>query len=295
MPRFERPSASTIGTPVYHRRRRDWKDDRDLIEELIASINKLNGPYDYYDKGVYAFREKVKTIRTTGYENNHEVIYIGMWIREKLAEMSRSQASYDLRVHAIKFPQDIDTIISKKKQENSPSKIVHDRPLSIETLFPDLQIRSFVMERIQALHNGDLMAYLSSLVHKERDSLLTNAASIMDLIQVCEHNLSLHNLEVKKRYAVGETDLWVPSLSLGVEIRNSWESNDEIELIRILSDTNFRMQTKHLVVVTPDNLSDEAFTLLRQIEKRRVIENLSIIRVGDFGNYLSKIKDIVGI
>ena len=26
----------TIGTPVYHRKRRDWKDDRDLLEELAC-------------------------------------------------------------------------------------------------------------------------------------------------------------------------------------------------------------------------------------------------------------------
>ena len=62
MPKFERPRASTIGIPVYHRRRRDWKDDRDLIEEIATSVNKLNGPYEYYDKGVFAFREKVKSV-----------------------------------------------------------------------------------------------------------------------------------------------------------------------------------------------------------------------------------------
>ena len=74
MPRFERPRASTIGTPVYHRRRRDWKDDRDLIEEVAASVNKLDGPYEYYDKGVFAFREKVKGYREVGYENN-KILY----------------------------------------------------------------------------------------------------------------------------------------------------------------------------------------------------------------------------
>ena len=67
---------------------------------------------------------------------------------------------------------------------------------------------------------------------------------------------------------------------------------DEIDLIRVLSDTNFRLQTRHLVVVTPDDLSDETFSLIRQIEKRKVIENLSIIRIGDFNNYISKIKEI---
>ena len=41
MKKFNRPRASTIGTPVYHRRRRDWKDDRDLLEEVAASVNRL--------------------------------------------------------------------------------------------------------------------------------------------------------------------------------------------------------------------------------------------------------------
>ena len=84
----------------------------------------------------------------------------------------------------------------------------------------------------------------------------------------------------------------VTPLSLGIEIRNCWEKEDENSLIRTLSDTNFRLQARHLVVVVPDDFSDETFELLREIEKRNVIENLSIIRVGDFGNYLEKIKEI---
>ena len=99
MPKFDRPSATNIGTPVYHRRRLHWMDDRDLMEELAAAVYKLGGPYDYYDKGVYAFREKIKLFRTTGYENNQQVFYFGSWIRERLAELSRKNGSYDLRIH----------------------------------------------------------------------------------------------------------------------------------------------------------------------------------------------------
>jgi hypothetical protein len=292
MPRFERPRASTIGTPIYHRRRRDWKDDRDLIEEVATSVNKLNGPYEYYDKGVFAFREKIKTIRATGYENNIEVTYLGMWIREELSKIAKTQASYDLRVHTLKFPEQIDSTILRMEQKAKVNSNNEGPGLSIESLFPDPTLRRFAMERTQILHKGDLVAYLSSLVSKERDSLLTNSASIMDLIQICENNLTSLDLIVKKRYAVGETDLWIPSVGLGVEIRNTWDSEDEIELIRVLSDTNFRLQTRHLVVVTPDELSNETFSLLRGIETRQVIENLSIIRIGDFNNYITKIKDI---
>ena len=292
MPRFERPRASTIGTPVYHRRRRDWKDDRDLIEEIATSVNKLNGPYEYYDKGVFAFREKVKAFRASGYENNKEVFYISMWIRQELSEISKAQASYDLRVHTLPLPENLEQTIFQMEQKAADHSDGKKTEISLESLFPDPVLRSFAMERMQILHKGDLISYLSSLVAKEKDSLLTNSASIMDLIQICEYNLSLFDLEVKKRYAVGETDLWIPSLSMGVEIRNSWDMENEIELITILSDTNFRLQARHLVVVTPDDMSDETFSMLREIEKRKVIENLSIIRVGDFSNYISKIKEI---
>jgi hypothetical protein len=41
----------------------------------------------------------------------------------------------------------------------------------------------------------------------------------------------------------------------------------------------------------PDDISDESFELLRAIERRQVIENLSIIRVGDFSEYVSKIQE----
>ena len=137
---------------------------------------------------------------------------------------------------------------------------------------------------MEILHHGDLSAYLSSLVSKEKESLLTNSASIMDLIHICDFKLSGMELEVTKKYSAGETDLWIPSISLGVEIRNSWDPVDEVVLIRTLSDTNFRLQARHLVVVVPDDMRQETFDIMRQVERRKVIENHSIIRDGDFSN-----------
>ena len=222
MQRFERPRSTSIGTPVYHRRRRDWKDDRDLIEEVAATVNKLGGPYEYYDKGVFAFREKVQLYRESGYENNRNAFYLGMWIREKISEISRNQGSYDLRVHALPLPQNLESAISQIEQKITGNSVETKAEISLESLFPDANLRSFARERMEVLHKGDLFAYLSSLVSKEKESLLTNAASIMDLIYICEYKLSLLKVDIKKRYSVGETDLWIPALSLGIEIRNSW-------------------------------------------------------------------------
>ena len=57
----KRPKASTIGTPIYHRKRRNWQDDRDLLLELVNVVKKLDGPYDYF-----VFLEDAQS----GYENN---------------------------------------------------------------------------------------------------------------------------------------------------------------------------------------------------------------------------------
>ena len=288
----KRPRASTIGTPVCHRKRRDWKDDRDLLEELTGVVDLLNGPYDYYDKGVYAFRQKVKSIREAGYEQSTEGFFLAMWVREMLSALLIRQGNYDLRVHPIVFPEDIDAVIRDEERKNTQSGFPQNVSLSLNALFPEPKLRAFALERMQMLHRGDLIAYLSALVAKEKESLMSLSASIMDLIHICEHKLTLRKLEIQKRFSVGETDLWVPRFNLGIEVRNSWSEKEDNEIVRILSDTNFRLRSKYLVLVTPDDLSDELFLHLRDIEKREVFDNLSVIRIGDFGNYLDQVIEI---
>ena len=62
MKKFNRPRASTIGTPVYHRRRRDWKDDRDLLEE-VAAVNRLDGRL-LRQGSLYLQRKKLKPLES---------------------------------------------------------------------------------------------------------------------------------------------------------------------------------------------------------------------------------------
>ena len=112
------------------------------------------------------------------------------------------------------------------------------------------------------------------------------------MIHICEHKLSLRNIEFVKRFEVGETDLWVPEWALGIEVRTTWDPDREVELTATLSDTNFRLAARHLAVVAPDDLSDGSFDMIKAIEQRKVVENLSVIRVGDFGKYLDKIKEV---
>lgn len=285
----KRPKASTIGTPIYHRKRRNWQDDKDLLTELVAVIKRLDGPYDYFSPNVKGFVAKVELIEKHGFEENPDAYFLAMWVREKLSELLITQGSYNLQVHPINIPHDINAVIKMEEKKATKSGKDGQPNISLAHLFPNPKLRAFALERVQMLHKGDLIAYLSSLVARERESLLSSSASIMDLIHICEHKLNLRKLTVRKRYTVGETDLWVPSLSLGVEVRDSWNPNEEIEIIRVLSDTNFRLRAANLCLVSPDDLSDEAFLKLREIEKRGVIGNLSVIRIGDFGNYLDEL------
>jgi len=292
-PSFKRPKASTIGTPVYHRRRRDWKDDRDLLEELAVEVSRVDGPYDFYDAGVTAYREKIKSFREKGYEINNEAFFMAMWVREQLSELSRKQGTYHLSIHPLSFPTDLDKTIhgvEKRATQSGFAPPSHD--ISLSALFPEPELRNYARERMQMLHRGDLHSYLSSLVSKERDSLTTNSASIMDLIHICEHKLNLRNIEFVKRYVVGETDLWIPSWALGIEVKNTWDETEELVMTNTLSNTNFRLQARHLVVVVPDSLSDDSFEMMRSIERRKVFDNLSILRIGDLGKYLDRIEEI---
>jgi len=292
-PDFKRPKASSIGTPVYHRKRRDWKDDRNLLEDVASAVCLMNGPYDYYEAGTVSFRNKIKKFREKGYEVNKDACHLAMWVREQLSELSHKLGNYDLRVHPIPLPQNIDDgIRSVEKKATKSGLVASSFDLSLAELFPDIKLRNFARERMQVLHRGDLKSYLASLVNKERDALATNSASIMDLIHICEHKLDLREIEYVKRYAVGETDLWVPQWTLGIEVRNTWSDKEEEDLTNTLSTTNFRLKARHLVVVVPDDLSDESFEMIRGIERRKVYSNLSILRVGDLGKYFDRIKEI---
>ncbi|MEC9123372.1 MAG: hypothetical protein VX969_04440 [Verrucomicrobiota bacterium] len=188
---------------MYHRRRRDWRDDRDLLEEIAGIVNQLDGPYDYYEPSTLAYRQKIKAFREKGYDMNKEAYFLAMWVREQLSELARQQGSYDLRVHPLAFPDDLDQVIAGIERKTTRNEIEKKDEISLSSLFPDSQLRNFARERMDVLHRGDLHSYLASLVAKERDSLVGNSASIMDLIHICEHKLSLRNIDFLKRFEVG--------------------------------------------------------------------------------------------
>ena len=46
-------------------------------------VNRVDGPYDFYDAGVTAYREKIKSFRENGYETNNQAFFMSMWVRDQ--------------------------------------------------------------------------------------------------------------------------------------------------------------------------------------------------------------------
>jgi hypothetical protein len=287
-----RPSASKIGMPIYHRRRRDWKDDQSLIleiREVVLSESKL---YSLDNPAVKEFLQLVKTIDKSGFKANSNAYILGIIIRETIQEINKKQGHYNLQVNKLNLPQNLSSALHKVEKKLTNSGFGQKTEIRLADLFPDPEIRGFALERMHILHRSDLLTYLNSLILKERDSLLGYSATIKDLIHICEHKIKRRNLVSRNKLTTDETDIWIPSLQLGIEVKNSWESNQLADLLFILKNTLSSKGARYLAVVCPDDLSDRTFHSLREIERQEQIECLSIIRIGDFGKYLDQIIQI---
>ena len=82
-------------------------------------------------------------------------------------------------------------------------------------------------------------------------------------------------------------------ISLGIEVRDCWTEKTKDELLRVLKNTNLKFSSKFLCIVCPDDISDLSFYAMREIERSGDIKNLSVIRVGDFSKYLTKVIELL--
>ncbi len=288
-----RPSVTSLKTPIYHRRRRDWRDDQYLIEDIVKCLDtkhceKANGP-----TRIKEFKEIAERVGTSGYQSNIEALCLAMWIRENLVRLSHKHSGYDLRVHAFEIPESLNEIIQDRSNKFTSESLNPTQEISLEHLFPDPEVRLHALQRVQLLHKGDLHAYLHALVSKERDSLTGESATIKDLIHICEEKLCRRNLRVVSNYAANEVDLWAPALSLGIEVRDALSPSETEDLVGFFRNTKSSKKTRFLALVCPDDLSDLMFHNWKEMENLESMENLSVLRVGDLGVYLDKIAEMV--
>ena len=239
------------------------------------------------------FKEIARRVEVSGYQSNIEALCLAMWIRENLVRLSHKHGGYDLRVHAFEIPDALNEIIQDRSERFASESLNPAQEISLEHLFPDTEIRLHALQRVQLLHKGDLHAYLHALVSKERDSLNGESATIKDLIHICEEKLCRRNLRVVTNYAANEVDLWVPALSLGVEVRDARSPSDTEVLFGVFRNTKSSKKTQFHALVCPDDLSDLMFHNWKKMENHESMENLSVLRVGDFGVYLDKIVEMI--
>ncbi len=282
-------TASSLATPIFHRRRRDWRDDQYLIQDCVTSVLAHKDSGKTPEANIQKLLDLQSKIESEGYQSNATAMHLAMWFREQLAFLAAKKGGYDLRVHTIYIPENIENIILKKDYELSNVELQDGNNLRMELLFPDPKIRGFALERIQLIHKGSLLSYLSSLVCRERDSLNGESATIMDLIHICEEKIKRRKLETSDNLAADEFDLWIPSLSLGVEIRDELSSENQDGLVDLIRNSSNYKKARFVALVCPDDLSDLLFHHWRKLEKDPSIENLSVLRAGDFGKYLDRL------
>ena len=143
MSRFQKPKASTIGTPIFHRKRRSWQDDKDLMLELHSFLSKPDGPYDYFENKVTQFRSKIDSFIDSGFEDNIEVFFLAMWVREQLSALTIQKGSYNLSVDPLELPENVDDIISKEESKTTMRGSGKSLDISISDLFPNPKLRAF--------------------------------------------------------------------------------------------------------------------------------------------------------
>lgn len=282
--------------PFHHYARNDWRDDRNLLEEIAALIDAPNGPYDRSETGPLRFRECITRLRKNGYDKHPDAPALASWIRDTLERITRDEGGYNLKARPLPLPSDLDgeLRLRRKVQERESATLKASKegrgdPSDPISLLPDPKLRAFARERAAAFHNGDTAAYLASLVEKELSTSLGPSGDVLDLILSCERHLARHDLEVDHNYSVTETDLFAREISLGIEVRGDWTPGDEFRLIRTLADTNYHLCAKNLVAVVPDDMPEHHFAAIRAIEERGAIPNLRALRIGEFGAYLDEL------
>ncbi len=278
------------GETSRHLARNNWRDDRDLLEEIAAVIDRIDTPYDRLDQGVRCFREWVKNFRSHGYDQCPEAIVLATWVRERVADVTRREGSCDLTTRPISFPVDLDAVVRQRRNE---SKALETSPPNsdsiLQQLIPDSKLRNFALERIRSIFNGNVTEYLHSLVRRDREFIQNHGQRISDLLAACRQQLDEKKLEFSRNFSPSQTDFWIPEINLGIEVVFDWDSSKEFELTRVLGDTAYRMEARSLVVITPNDMPDHQFQAIKKIEEGGAFENLSVIRLNALEGYLEDI------
>jgi hypothetical protein len=278
------------GETSSHLARNNWRDDRDLLEEIASVIDRIDTPYDRLNPGVRYFRESVKNFRSNGYDQCPEAIVLATWVRDRVADVIRREGNCDLTTRAISFPIDLDAVVRQRRNESKdPETSPPDSDSILQQITSDSKLRNFARERIRSIFDGNVSEYLHSLVRRDREAVKNHGRRISDLLAACRQQLDEKKLEFSQNFSPSQTDFWIPEINLGIEVVFDWDSSKEFELTRVLGDTAYRLEARSLVVVTPNDMPDHQFQAIKKIEEGGAFENLSVIRLNALEGYLEDI------
>ena len=218
--------TARLWSPLFRSGTEDWKQDRDLIEGVTATVDQPDGPYDRASPGVCRFREWVSRCRKSGYDRLPEARDLAAWLREYMATNENREGKGEMQAHAIHFPDDFEESLAEFSRRRA--EILAETP-SLELRFSDETNGAFALDRADALYDGDFGAYLENLVEKERLALRSPLGSFYDLLYACETAVARRGFQVDKSFSAHRTDLWVPQLGLGIETVSDWEGSKEYE------------------------------------------------------------------
>ena len=278
------------GETSSHLARNNWRDDRDLLEEIASVIDRIDTPYDRLNPGVRCFREWVKNFRSHGYDQCPEAIVLATWVRERVADVERREGNCDLTTSPISFPVDLDAVVRRRRNESkAPETSPPDADSILQKLTLDSKLRNFALDRARSIFDGNVSEYLHSLVRKDREIIQNHGSRISDLLGACRQQLDKRKLVFSQNYSPNQTDFWIPEINLGIEVVFDWDSGKEFGLTRVLGDTAYRLQAQNLVVVTPNDMPDHQFQTIKKIEESGAFDNLAVIRLSALEDYLEDI------
>ena len=82
-----------LWSPALRRPRKQWKNDRDLIEKFTDEVKSNSQSYPEQSKSVVAFLQIVNELKNVGYEKSEKTAPLAEWILQKKRELEGQQSS----------------------------------------------------------------------------------------------------------------------------------------------------------------------------------------------------------
>ena len=242
--------------------------------------------YPKQSKNVVSFLQIVNELKNVGYEKSNNTAPLAEWILQKKRELEGGQkSSSDSDNTFIEIPMELEkTLDSLRKSLGLDTR----RVFPVSAVFRDLELLEFAKKRALLLHGSeDVSVYLEALVQKDHSGLSAPSGRLFDLLESCESIIRRKGLRVVKQFEVNACDLWVPEISLAIEPRSDFNQGEEGDLFRLLTLSHQHFDAEHLVVVLPEETSEENYQSCRAVQ--HIVKDLKVLKINDLEAFVEEI------